>query len=109
FGVPLNKPWKIARALGLTMMLARIAAAQVEGRVAEVHASGLKLDCPLMPIFGPDFGGLLVQALDDLRVLRTDAKTKPEALREICEMLDSKPFNQTLEAVVRLNRHLGIN
>jgi hypothetical protein len=108
FGVPMAKPWKVARALGLTMMLARIATARSEGRAVEIHSSGLPLDTPLLPAISEQFDIIVVQAYDGLTVVVT-GKVPSDWLRTVCEMLGTAPFEKTLEEVVRLNRYLSIS
>lgn len=109
FKVPQDKPYKVARALGLTMMLARIVLAERDNRIQQEHAGALPLDVALMPQIRPLYDGITILAYTpDLRVLSIDSDIDPTFLSSLCAKLDSAPFLEILEDAICLWRKLRL-
>jgi hypothetical protein len=104
FKTPLNKPHKVARALGLTMMLARIALAQTLGYDAK-RANSMPLDTALMPEIAPDWAKITIFAFNpDLHLVAIAVEVDPIMLESICERLDDGNFEYLLVDVIKLIR-----
>ena len=102
FKAPLTKPHKVARALGLTMMLARIALWHELGHDAK-RADRLPLDTPLMPEIASDWTKITIFAFNpDLQLVAIAVEVDPEQLENICERLDKGNFDYVLVDVIKL-------
>ena len=62
FKIPLSKPHKVTRALGLTLMLVRYILADRDNAVLKVHCAHLPLDAVLVPELSADWGRLTLFA-----------------------------------------------
>jgi len=105
FKAPLNKPSKVARALGLTLMVARIARADVTETIDADHAGRLPLDTALVPEIAPDWTKLTIFAYNpDLQLVSVAVEVDILSLYGICERLDDGNFDELVEDVVRFIR-----
>jgi hypothetical protein len=103
FKAPLVKPHKVARALGISLMLARIALAEKEGTTAVLQAGRLPLDTTLMPEIAADWSKLTIFAYNpDLQLIAVAIDIDSAVLRDICERLDDGNFDHLLPDVIRL-------
>ena len=109
FKIPLSKPHKVTRALGLTLMLARYILADRDNAVLKVHCAHLPLDAVLVPELSADWGRLTLFAYSpDLELVAIDCEVDPDIARGICERLDSGNFEAVLEDAIRLLRRIQI-
>jgi hypothetical protein len=107
FKAPLDKPHKISRFLGLTMMAARAHSALESGVVPRRLEGSIELTVPLFPQFNLDTGSMLIFAFDADRIIWSMGMVDPTLLKLTCVELDSAPFAVSIARATELLRQLG--
>lgn len=107
FKMPMSKPPKMRRALGLTLMLARISRAMEDDSLLTIHAGPVPLDTPLMPKVDLEAGQIAIFAYRNYLTLAAMGIVDPEKLEILCRTLDDGNFDAVVTRAVALLSDLG--